>query len=87
MVEVFDCCVRPLGGCSEDGYDWIIDPIDGTQNIVLDIPEWVTSVAVVHDSESVSCVNVAPALGDCPSLEMVGYSRIMHWSTRSVFSL
>ncbi|WP_224268014.1 inositol monophosphatase family protein [Haloprofundus salinisoli] len=48
----------------EEGYAWIIDPIDGTQNFVHRIPQWVTSVAVVHDSEPISCVNVAPALDD-----------------------
>ncbi|KTG11454.1 inositol monophosphatase [Haloprofundus marisrubri] len=48
----------------DEGYAWIIDPIDGTQNYVHGIPEWVTSVAVVHDGDPVSCVNVAPALDE-----------------------
>ncbi|WP_129115417.1 inositol monophosphatase family protein [Halegenticoccus tardaugens] len=48
----------------EDGYAWIIDPIDGTQNYVRGIRAWVTSVAVVRDGEPINAINAAPALCD-----------------------
>ena len=31
------------------GFEWHIDPIDGTANFVYDLPAWCTSVAVVDD--------------------------------------
>ncbi|WP_227262029.1 inositol monophosphatase family protein [Salarchaeum japonicum] len=43
---------------------WVIDPIDGTNNYVRDIPLWATSVAAVEDGEAVAAANVLPALGD-----------------------
>jgi myo-inositol-1(or 4)-monophosphatase len=48
----------------EEGYAWIIDPIDGTQNYTRGTRAWVTSVAVVEDGRPVASVNAAPALGD-----------------------
>ncbi len=32
------------------GFEWHIDPIDGTANFVYDLPAWCTSVAVVDDN-------------------------------------
>ncbi|MDS0300878.1 inositol monophosphatase family protein [Halogeometricum sp. S1BR25-6] len=49
---------------SEEGYAWIIDPIDGTQNYTRGTRAWVTSVAVVEDGRPVASVNAAPALGN-----------------------
>ncbi|MFW5965649.1 MAG: inositol monophosphatase family protein [Halodesulfurarchaeum sp.] len=47
-----------------DGPAWIIDPIDGTNNYVRGIRQWVTSVAAVVDGEAVAAANAAPALND-----------------------
>jgi myo-inositol-1(or 4)-monophosphatase len=46
------------------GPAWIIDPIDGTNNFVRDVPLWATSVAAVEDGEAVAAANVLPVLGD-----------------------
>lgn len=43
---------------------WVIDPIDGTNNFVRDVPLWATSVAAVEDGEAVAAANVLPALDD-----------------------
>ena len=48
----------------ESGPAWVIDPIDGTNNFVRDLPVWATSVAAVEDGEAVAAANVLPALGD-----------------------
>ncbi|WP_255149408.1 inositol monophosphatase family protein [Halorarius halobius] len=48
----------------DEGAAWIIDPVDGTNNFVRDLPTWVTSVAAVRDGEAVAAANVAPVLGD-----------------------
>jgi myo-inositol-1(or 4)-monophosphatase len=48
----------------ESGAAWIIDPIDGTNNYVRNLPLWATSVAAVEDGEAVAAANVLPALGD-----------------------
>ncbi|MFC6823605.1 inositol monophosphatase family protein [Halopelagius fulvigenes] len=48
----------------EEGYAWIIDPIDGTQNYTRGMHDWTTSVAVVEDGTPLSAVNVAPARGE-----------------------
>ncbi len=48
----------------KEGPAWIIDPIDGTNNFVRDIPVWATSVAAVVDGEPVAAANVMPALDD-----------------------
>jgi myo-inositol-1(or 4)-monophosphatase len=48
----------------DEGYAWIIDPIDGTQNYIWGNRVWVTSVAVVHDSVPMKAVNIAPALDE-----------------------
>ena len=48
----------------EEGAAWIVDPIDGTNNYVRDLPFWVTAVAAVVDGEPVAAAVEAPALGD-----------------------
>ena len=48
----------------DDGPAWIVDPIDGTNNYVHDIPVWATAVAAVVDSEAVGAAVVLPAVGD-----------------------
>ena len=48
----------------ERGAAWVVDPIDGTNNFVRDLPLWATSVAAVVDGEPVGAANHLPALGD-----------------------
>ncbi|WP_255195768.1 inositol monophosphatase family protein [Halorarius litoreus] len=48
----------------DQGPTWVIDPVDGTNNFVREMPLWVTSVAAVRDGEAVAAANVAPVLGD-----------------------
>ncbi|GAA0301066.1 inositol monophosphatase family protein [Halarchaeum salinum] len=43
---------------------WVIDPIDGTNNFVREVPIWATSVAAVVDGEARAAANVLPALDD-----------------------
>lgn len=47
-----------------EGPAWVVDPIDGTNNFVRDIPLWGTSVAAVIDGEPVAGATVMPAIGD-----------------------
>ncbi|WP_435175077.1 inositol monophosphatase family protein [Halorussus sp. AFM4] len=46
----------------DEGDAWVIDPIDGTNNYVRNIPIWTTSVAAVRDGEPLAAVNDCPAL-------------------------
>jgi myo-inositol-1(or 4)-monophosphatase len=48
----------------DEGPAWVIDPIDGTNNYVRNIPVWATSVAAVLDGEPVAATNAMPAIGD-----------------------
>jgi len=41
---------------------WIIDPIDGTHNLVRGIPVWATLIAVEHAGELLAAAVSAPAL-------------------------
>ncbi|WP_101298432.1 inositol monophosphatase family protein [Halegenticoccus soli] len=59
----------------DEGYAWIVDPIDGTQNFVRGLHGWVTSVAVVRDGKPISAVNVAPALGETYRATSTGVTR------------
>ena len=47
-----------------DGTAWIVDPIDGTNNYVRELPTWATAVACVVDGEPVAAANALPALED-----------------------
>lgn len=38
---------------SENGYEWIIDPIDGTTNFTHGVPFWSISVALMHERRPV----------------------------------
>ncbi|MBP2551736.1 myo-inositol-1(or 4)-monophosphatase [Neorhizobium galegae] len=42
------------------GYDWVIDPIDGTMAFLVGQPNWTVSVAVMHAGEPVIGVVAAP---------------------------
>lgn len=48
----------------QNGYAWIIDPIDGTLNYSRGLGVWVTSVAVVEDRSPIATVNIAPQLDE-----------------------
>jgi histidinol-phosphatase len=43
---------------------WVVDPIDGTNNYMAQIPIWATLVALMIDGESVAGVASSPALGE-----------------------
>ncbi|GGL63470.1 inositol monophosphatase family protein [Halocalculus aciditolerans] len=53
-----------LKAIPEFGPAWVVDPIDGTNNFVRDIPLWATAVAAVEDMEALAAAVVLPALGD-----------------------
>lgn len=36
------------------GYEWFLDPIDGTTNFVYDLPLWSTSVAVAYEGATIA---------------------------------
>ncbi|ELZ83016.1 putative inositol-1(or 4)-monophosphatase / fructose-1,6-bisphosphatase [Haloferax elongans ATCC BAA-1513] len=48
----------------DSGASWIVDPIDGTNNFVRNVPVWATSVAAVLDGEPVAAANSLPAMED-----------------------
>jgi len=50
------------GGSS--GYQWILDPIDGTKSFIHGVPLYTTLVAVLRDGEPILGVIHAPAVGD-----------------------
>lgn len=49
---------------NEDGYTWIIDPIDGTKSFVCGVPFYANLLALVKDKEPVLGIANFPALGD-----------------------
>lgn len=51
-------------GSAANGYQWIVDPIDGTVNFSHGLPVWCCSVGVWKDGEAVAGVVYAPALGE-----------------------
>ncbi|WP_280114103.1 inositol monophosphatase family protein [Hoeflea sp. BAL378] len=46
------------------GFDWVIDPIDGTANFVRGIPQWCVALAVAKDGEAVIGVINEPSSGE-----------------------
>lgn len=46
------------------GYDWVIDPIDGTANFVKGIPAWCVVVACAKDGVTVTGVIHEPSTGE-----------------------
>jgi myo-inositol-1(or 4)-monophosphatase len=59
----------------ESGAAWVVDPIDGTNNYVRDIPLWATAVAALEDAEPVGAANVLPALGETYTADPTGTYR------------
>jgi len=45
------------------GWQWVLDPIDGTKNYVRGVPAWATLIALKHHGRTVVGVVSAPALG------------------------
>jgi myo-inositol-1(or 4)-monophosphatase len=45
-------------------YAWVVDPLDGTKEFVLGIPEFSVSVALVEEGEPVLAVILNPASGE-----------------------
>ncbi len=50
--------------CGTSGYEWHIDPIDGTVNFVYDLPGWCTSIAVLYDGAPVAGAVYAPVVDE-----------------------
>lgn len=48
----------------KSGYQWILDPIDGTKSFIHGVPLYTTLVAVLRDGEPVIGVVHAPAVGE-----------------------
>lgn len=46
------------------GFDWVIDPIDGTANFVRGIPQWCVAIAVAENGEAVIGVINEPSSGE-----------------------
>ncbi|HEX3598836.1 MAG TPA: histidinol-phosphatase [Lacipirellulaceae bacterium] len=46
----------------KSGYQWILDPIDGTKSFIHGVPLYTTLVAVLHENEPLIGVIHAPAL-------------------------
>ena len=57
-----DGIVGEEAGCTSgtSGFDWVIDPIDGTMAFLVGQPNWTVSVAVLKGGEPVAGVVMAP---------------------------
>jgi myo-inositol-1(or 4)-monophosphatase len=67
----------------ESGPSWIVDPIDGTNNFVRDVPMWATAVAALVDGEPVAAANALPAFEDLYAADESGAYRNGHEITVS----
>ncbi len=47
------------------GYQWILDPIDGTKSFIAGVPLYSVLVGVLRDGVSLIGVILAPGLGEC----------------------
>ncbi|MEO6652838.1 MAG: inositol monophosphatase family protein [Ilumatobacteraceae bacterium] len=54
------------------GFEWFIDPIDGTTNYVYDQPGWSNSVAVARNGEMVAAAVFVPPLNEMFSAALGG---------------
>ena len=61
-----DAIVGEEGAAHEgsSGYEWFLDPIDGTTNFVYDLPTWSTSVAVAYRGVTVAGAVFVPVAGE-----------------------
>ena len=46
------------------GYQWVLDPIDGTKSFVTGVPLYTTLVAVMYDNQPMIGIIYAPAAGE-----------------------
>ncbi len=53
------------GMANNDGYNWVIDPLDGTTNFVHSVPIWCTSIALCHQSTPILGVIYDPNTHEC----------------------
>lgn len=49
---------------SNSGWNWIVDPLDGTTNFLHGLPVFAISIALVHHLEPMAAVVFAPALNE-----------------------
>lgn len=52
------------GGATDEGYVWVIDPIDGTKNYVRGLPYFATQLALLCEGRVIAGVSYAPALDE-----------------------
>jgi myo-inositol-1(or 4)-monophosphatase len=75
----------------DSGFEWLIDPIDGTTNYVYDLPSWCTSVAVAHRGQMVAGAVYVPVTDELFSAALGGGAtmnrRSITCSDRSELSL
>ena len=50
---------------SQDGYRWIIDPLDGTTNFVHGYPQFCVSIALEHEQDLLLGLVYDPLRGEC----------------------
>jgi myo-inositol-1(or 4)-monophosphatase len=48
----------------DSGFEWQVDPIDGTVNFVYDLPAWCTSIAVLFAGQPVAGAIYAPVVDE-----------------------
>lgn len=58
-----------------DETGWIVDPIDGTNNFVREIPFWGTAVVSVVDGDPLAAITAMPALDDLYWVDRTGAFR------------
>ncbi len=51
-------------GSTEEGWLWVVDPLDGTHNFTQGIPYFAFNIALCRDGEPVLGLTYAPATGD-----------------------
>ncbi|WP_411967479.1 inositol monophosphatase family protein [Haloferax sp. YSSS75] len=54
---------------------WIVDPIDGTNNFVREIPFWGTAVVSIVEGEPLAAMTAMPSLGDQYNADREGVYR------------
>lgn len=55
------------GERNESGYNWVIDPLDGTTNFVHKVPVWCTSIGLCYNTQPVLGVIYDPNSNECYS--------------------
>ncbi|WP_137132689.1 inositol monophosphatase [Rhizobium sp. FY34] len=51
------------------GFDWVIDPIDGTMAFLVGQPNWTVSIAVMHEDRPIAGIVYAPMLRELYTAE------------------